>query len=85
MKNLDTVTWLRAKHPETYTIHFDLFRASSSSFSFELFTSGEVIHFSEHNPKRDINLMKDENCILMIEDMSRIITTGSNIYVYYNM
>ena len=60
---LDDITWLRIKQPGTYTIHFDLIGVSSYgySFSFELHTRGEIIHFSEHNPKHDINLEKGEN------------------------
>ena len=50
----DDVTWLRIEQPGTYTIHFDLIR-DSSSFSFELHTRDEVILFTEHNPKRNIN------------------------------
>ena len=46
----DDVTWLRIKQPGTYTIHFDLTRdRPDSSFSFELHTRDEIIHFSEHN------------------------------------
>ena len=46
----DDVTWLRIKQPGTYTIHFDLTRDHpDSSFSFELHTRDEIIHFSEHN------------------------------------
>ena len=63
-KNLLNITWLRIKHPGTYTIHFDLI---CNSFSFELHTRDEVILFSEHNPKHDINLEKDENCVLLFE------------------
>ena len=60
----DDVTWLRIKQPGTYTIHFDLI--SDSSFSFELHTRDEVILFTEHKPKRDINLEKGENCLLVL-------------------
>ena len=56
-KLADDVTWLRIKQPGTYTIHFDLI---TDSFSFELYTRGEIMHFSEHNPKHNINLEKDE-------------------------
>ena len=41
---VDTVTWLKIKQHGTYTIHFDLIY--SSSFSFELHTKDEIIHFS---------------------------------------
>ena len=54
-KPVDDVTWLRIKQPGTYTIVFDLI---AYSFSFELHTRDEIIHFSEHNPKHDINLEK---------------------------
>ena len=78
----DTVTWFKIKEPGTYTIHFDLI---PNLFSFHLHTRDEIIHFSEHNPKHDINLEKGENCILSINEIPRIITTGSKIYVYYNI
>ena len=55
---VDAVTWLKIKQPGTYTIPFDLIYFIS--FSFELHTRDEIIHFSEHNPKHDINLEKDE-------------------------
>ena len=55
-------TKLRNKQPGTYTIHFDVI---CNSFSFELHTRGEIIHFSEHNPKHDINQKKGENCLLV--------------------
>ena len=61
-KPVDDVTWLRIKQPGTYTIHFDLI---TDSFSFELHTRDEIIHFSEHNPKHNINLEKDEKCLLV--------------------
>ena len=62
-ETVDDMTWLRIKQPGTYTIHFDLIY--SSSFSFELHTRAEIIHFSEHNPKHHINLEKVENCLLV--------------------
>ena len=76
-------TWLRIKQPGTYTIHFDLI--SSYSFSFELYTRDEIIHFSEHNPKHDINLEKGENSLLVYKKIPTIIRAGSKIYVYYNI
>ena len=60
---VDTATWLRIKQPGTYIIHFDLI--CSSSFSFELHTKDEIIHFSEHNPTHNIYLEKDENWVLV--------------------
>ena len=97
-KPVDDVTWLRIKQPGTYTIHFDLIGSSyfdfvdspydagpSYSFSFELHTGGEIIHFSEHNPKHDINLEKGENCLLVWRLIPEIIKAGSKIYVYYNI
>ena len=44
---VDDNTWLRIKQSGTYTINFDLIGASSygNSFSFELNTRGEIIHF----------------------------------------
>ena len=80
---VDTVTWLKIKQPGTYTIHFDLIY--SSSFSFELHTRDEIIHFSEHYPKHDINLEKDENCVLVYKQIPTITRAGSKIYVYYNI
>ena len=82
-KPVDDVTWLRIKQPGTYSIHFDLI--CFSSFSFELHTRDEIIHFSEHNPKRDINLEKGENCLLVLKTVLSIIGAGSKIYVYYNI
>ena len=86
-KPADTVTWLNIKEPGTYTIHFDLISNNliSNPFSFELHTRDEIIHFFEHNPKHDINLEKGENCILSIKEIPEFITTGSKIYVYYNI
>ena len=82
----DGVTWLRIKQPGTYTIHFDPTRVRrDSSFSFELHTRDEIIHFSEHNPKRDINLEKGENCLLVLKQVPYINNAGSKIYVYYNI
>ena len=81
----EDVTWLRIKQPGTYTIHFDLIHDSSFSFSFELHTSDEIIHFSEHNPKRDINLENGENCLLVLKQVPYINNAGSKIYVYYNI
>ena len=78
--------WLRIKQPGTYTIHFDLTRdRRDSSFSFELHTRDEIIHFSEHNPKHDINLEKGENCLLVLKTILTFIRTDSKIYVYYNI
>ena len=82
-KPVGDVTWLRIKQPGTYTIHFDLIH--SSSFSFELHTRDEIIHFSEHNPKHDINLEKGENCLLVLKTILAFIRAGSKIYVYYNI
>ena len=79
---VDNITWLRIKQPGTYTIHFDLI---CNSFSFELHTRGEIIHFSEHNPKHNINLEKGENCLLVYKIIPQIIRAGSKIYVYYNI
>ena len=79
---VDDVTWLRIKQPGTYTIHFDLI---PNSFSFELHTRDEIIHFSEHNIKRDINLEKGENCLLVLKKVPSINNAGSKIYVYYNI
>ena len=83
-KSVDDVTWLRIKQPGTYTIHFDPI-IEHTSFSFELHTRDEVILFSEHNPKRDINLEKGENCLLVYKDVPDFMTAGSKIYVYYNI
>ena len=80
---VDTVTWLKIKQPGTYTIHFYLIY--SSSFSFELHTKDEIIHFSEHNPKHDINLEKGENCVLVYKLIQAITRTGSKIFVYCNI
>ena len=80
---VDNITWLRIKQPGTYTIHFNLIRFGS--FSFELHTKDEIIHFSEHNPKHDINLEKGENCLLVYKKIPAITHAGSKIYVYYNI
>ena len=48
---VDTVALLRIKQPGTFTIHFDLISFSPLSFSFELHTKDEIIHFSEHKFK----------------------------------
>ena len=56
-----------------------------NSFSFELHTRGEIIHFTEHNPKQDINLEKGENCLLLWRVIPQNIEVGSKIYVYYNI
>ena len=88
---VDDYTWFRIKQPGTYTMHFDIIGSSyvnsshGNSFSFRLHTRGEIIHFSEHNPKRDINLEKGENCVLTTKDIPEIIRAGSKIYVYYNI
>ena len=66
---VDNITWLRIKQPGTYTIHFDFIFLYSDSFSFKLHTRDEVIHFSEHNPKHDINLKNGENCLLADKNM----------------
>ena len=81
---VDDVTWLRIKQRGTYIIHFDLI-SSSNSFSFELHTSDEIIHFSEHNPKHNINLEKGKNCLSVYKRIPWIIRAGSKIYVYYNI
>ena len=62
----DNFTWLRIKQPGTYTIHLDL-------FSFELHTRDEIIRFSEHNPKHDINLEKGENCLLVYKQTLKLL------------
>ena len=82
-KPVDDVTWLRIKQPGTYTIHFDLIIAPS--FSFELHTRDEIIHFSEHNLKHNINLEKGENCLLVYKKVPTTIRAGSKIYVYYTI
>ena len=74
---------IRIKQPGIYTIHFDLIRPRS--FSFELHTRDEIIHFSEHNPKHDINLKKGENCLLVLKIAPGFIRPGSKIYAYYNI
>ena len=81
---VDDVTWLRIKQPGTYTLHFDII-SGSNSFSFGLDTRGKRIHFIEHNPKRNINLEKGENCYLRIERIQSTTRAGSEIYVYYNI
>ena len=78
---VDAVTWLRIKQPGTYTIHFDLC-SGYSSFSFELHRRDEVIHFSEHNPKYDINLEKGENCVLVYNEIPQIISAGLKKYMF---
>ena len=78
---VDDVTWLKIKQPGTYTIHVYLICSGYSSFSFELHTRDEIIHFSEHNAKHDINLEKGENCLLVCKNMPLIIRAGSKIYV----
>ena len=80
---VDDITWLRIKQPGTYTIHFALIY--SSSFSFELHTKDEIMHFSEYDPKHDIILEKGENCILVYKKKHLHIIKGSKIYVYYNI
>ena len=45
----------------------------------------KIIHFSEHNPKHDINLEKGENCIFEFKIVPKIIRAGSKIYVNYNL
>ena len=72
-ETVDDIRWLRIKHPGTYSIHFDLI----FPFSFALHTRDEIIHFSEHNPKHDINLVKGENCILAIKQIPTISSTGT--------
>ena len=81
---VDDVTWLRIKQPGTYTIYFDLI-INPYSFSSELHTRDEIIHFSEHNPKHNINLEKGENCLLVHKNMPDLIRAGSKIYIYYNI
>ena len=78
---VDDVTWLRIKQSGTYTIYFDRIPIL---FSFESHTRDQIIHFSEHNPKHNINLEKDENCLLVYTQIP-IIGAGSKIYVYYNI
>ena len=72
----DDVTGLRIKQPGTYTIHFNLI-IGSDSFSFELHTRDEIIYFSEHNPKHDINLEKGENWLLVFKTIPTFIRAGS--------
>ena len=79
---VDDITWLRNKHRGIYTIHFDLIGSYDKSFSFELHTRDETIHFSEHNPKHDINLEKGKNCLLVYKIIPTITHAGSKIYVY---
>ena len=67
---VDDVTWLRIQQPGTYSIHFDLIPIDPSSFSFELPTRNEIIHFSEHNPKHVVNLETGENCLLVYKKKS---------------
>ena len=83
-KPVDDLTWLRMKKPGTYAIHFDLI-IDPNSFSSELHTRDEIIHFSEHNPKQDINLENGENCLLVYKNMPNFIRAGSNIYICYNI
>ena len=78
-KTVDNVTWLRIKQPGTYTIHLDLILSGYSSFSFELHTRDEIIHFSEHNPKHDINLEKGENCLFVLKIIPTFIRAFINI------
>ena len=80
----DDVTWLRIIQPGTHTIHFDLI-IEHGSFSFELHTRGEIIHFSEHSPKHDINLERGENCLLVYKKIPQYTRRGSKIHVYYNI
>ena len=56
-----------------------------NSFSFELHTIDGIVHFSEHNPKRNINLEKGENCLLVHKNMPDFIRAGSKIYLCYNV
>ena len=49
------------------------------------YTRDEIIHFSEHNPKHDINLEKGENGLLVHKNVPDYIIGGSKIYVYYNI
>ena len=44
-KLVDDVTWLIIKQSGTYTIHFDLICSAIRSFSSELPTRDEIIHF----------------------------------------
>ena len=85
-ESADGVTWLRIKQPGTYTVHFDLI-IDPNSFSSELHTRDEITHFSEHNPKHNINLEKGKKCILVHKNMPYLIRAGSKIYmyVYYNI
>ena len=80
----DDVTWLKIKQPGTYTIYFDLI-IEPNSFSFELHTRDEIMHFPEHNRKYNINLEKGENCLLVYKRTPGLISAGSKIYVYYNV
>ena len=73
---VDDSTWLRIKQPGTYTIQFDLI---NYSFSFELHTRDEIIHFSEHNPKHVINLEKGENCLLVLKNPLHLLEQVKNI------
>ena len=76
---VDNITWLRIKQPGTYALHFDLI---CNSFSFELHTRGEIIHFSEHNPKHDINLEKSENCHFVSKTPSMFSCRFKNICLF---
>ena len=71
------------RKPGSYTIHFDLIYFSS--FSLELHTKDETIHFSEHDPKHDIILEKGEICVLVYKEILTITRAGSKKYVYYNI
>ena len=83
---VDDITWLRIKQPGTYTIHFDLiFHFGSRQFSFELHTRDEIMHFTGLKPKHDINLEKDDNCLLVYKEIPRITNKGSKIYGHYNI
>ena len=79
----DGITWLKIKQPGPYTIHFDLIY--SISFSIELHTRDETIHFSEHNQKHDINMEKDEYCALLFKRVPHIMREHSKLYVYHNI
>ena len=74
----DDVTWLRIKQPGTYTIHSDLifYDHLLNSFSFELHTRDEIIHFSEDNPKYNFNLEKGENSVLVCKKVPDYVRAG---------
>ena len=51
----------------------------SNPFSFELHTRDEIMHFSEHNSKHDIDLEKGENC--WMDGLVRVLRPFNSISV----